>query len=79
MPQYDEQDLEDKVLLINPIGETSKVFVFHQAAARLIRKDIVQQLKKNVKEVSHLDLEEMLAEVELHAVAVENKVIETLS
>lgn len=64
---------------MNPIGETAKVFVFHQAAQRLIRKDIVQQMKKNIKELSHLDLDDLATQVETHAVDVENKVIAALS
>lgn len=35
-------EIEDKVLAVNPVGESSRVYVLHQAAQRLFRKDIVQ-------------------------------------
>jgi hypothetical protein len=72
-------DIEDKVLLVNPIGENAKVFVFHQAAQRLIRKDIVQNMKKNIKELNSIDLDDLVAEVENHSVEVEKKLIGMLS
>jgi hypothetical protein len=57
---YEEMELEDKVLCINTISEQSRILVFHQAAQRLFRKDIVQQMKKNIKELDSIDLEEMI-------------------
>jgi hypothetical protein len=53
-------ELEDKILCINTISEQSRILVFHQAAQRLFRKDIVQQMKKNIKELDSIDLEEMI-------------------
>ena len=68
---YEEMEVEDKVLLVNPIGETHRVLVFHQAAQRLTRKDILQHMKKNIKELSAVDLEDMVEEVETRAVRAE--------
>ena len=75
---YDEQDIEDKVLLINTIGESYKIWVMHQAAARWLRKDLVQQMKKNVKELETVDLAEMISVVEQHAVEVENNLLKVI-
>ena len=36
-------------------------------------------MKKNIKELSHLDLDDLATQVETHAVDVENKVIAALS
>jgi len=57
-------EIEDRVLCINPISDQSRIFVFHQAAQRLFRKDIVQQMKKNIKELDNIDLDEMIQQVE---------------
>ena len=72
----EEVEIEDKVMAINTIGDTYNIWVLHQAAQRMLRKDIVQQMKKNVKELENIDLDEMLHQVEQHANEVENKFIE---
>lgn len=72
-------EIEDKVLLVNPIGESAKVMVFHQATQRLFRKDIVQQMKKNIKELANLDLDDIIAQVEEHAIQVESNFIKLIS
>lgn len=72
-------DIEDKVHVVNPVGETSRIFVVHQAAQRLLRKDIVAAMKKNVKEVETFDLEEMQQVVEHHAVDIEAKLLKIIS
>ena len=41
----------------------------------MLRKDIIQQMKKNIKEIETLDLEEMISETEKHAVEVENNLL----
>ena len=41
----------------------------------MLRKDIIQQMKKNIKEIEALDLEEMISETEKHAVEVENNLL----
>jgi hypothetical protein len=58
---YEEMEIEDKALLVNPIGDNYKVFVLHQAAQRLFRKDVVQNMKKNIKELETLDLDDLVA------------------
>ena len=72
-------EVEDKVFLVNPIGETSKIFVVHQAAQRLLRKDIVQAMKKNIREVESMDLEELCQLVEQHSLDVEDKLLKIIS
>lgn len=69
-------EIEDKVLAVNPVGESSRVYVLHQAAQRLFRKDIVQQMKKNIKELDNIELEDLLQQVEEHAVNIENNFLQ---
>ena len=57
-------DVEDKVWCVNPIGDDSKIWVLHQAAAKWVRKDIATQMKKNIKELEIVDIEELLTRVE---------------
>ena len=76
---YDEMEIEDMVFLVNPIGESSKIFVVHQAAQRLLRKDIVQAMKKNIREVESMDLEDLYSLVEQHSVEVEDKLFKIIS
>ena len=64
-------EIEDRVLAVNPIGEASRIYVLHQAASRLFRKDIVQQMKKNIKELENIELEDLIQQVETHSVEVE--------
>lgn len=59
------------MLTISPVGEASRVWVLHQAASRALRKDMATVLKKSIKELDHLELEEFLADVEAHAVEIE--------
>ena len=72
-------ELEDRVYLVNPIGEFSRIWVIHQAAQRLMRKDIVQAMKKNVKELETMDLDEMIQLVEAHAIEIENRLVKIVS
>lgn len=60
----EEQEIDDKVWCVNPIGEGQKIWVIHQAASRFIRKDIAQQMKKNIKELEIVDVDELIAKVE---------------
>lgn len=46
------------------VGETSKIYVLHQAAQRWLRKDIAQQMKKNIRELDVLDMDDVLEKVE---------------
>ena len=66
-------DLEDKVWTVNPIGDSQKVWVIHQAASRWLRKDIAQQMKKNIKEMEIVEMEEFIERVEEEAVKIENE------
>lgn len=65
-------EIEDKVLCVNPIGEGQKIWVLHQAASRFLRKDIAQHMKKNIKELDIVDIEELLTKIEQEAVNIEN-------
>ena len=73
--KYDEIDLEDKVWCVSTIGDNSKIYVIHQAAQRLLRKDIAQNMKKNIRELDVLDLDEMLEKIEQDAVQVEQNLL----
>jgi len=70
---YEEMELEDKVWCMNNIGESSKIWVIHQGASRLVRKDIVTCMKKGIKELENLELDEIIDIVEKDAVTIENK------
>jgi hypothetical protein len=67
------------VFCVNPISESCKIWVFHQAASRWLRKDIITQMKKNIKDLEGFDLDELQDKVEAHAVAVENNFIALFS
>jgi len=71
--------IEDKVLMINPVAPDQRVWVIHQAAQRLMRKDIATVLKKTVKELDDVELEEFLASVEETAVEVEKNIVKIFS
>ncbi len=70
--RYPEQELEDKAFSVNPIGESYKVWVMHQAASRWVRKDISSFLRKNIKELDGIDSDVFIDNVEKTAVEVEN-------
>ena len=55
----EEMELEDKALVVNPIGDTERVWVIHQAAGRYLRKDLVANMKKNMKEMENVDQDEL--------------------
>jgi hypothetical protein len=78
---FKESAFEDKVLMINPVASdlTSRVWVIHQAAQRVMRKDIATVLKKTVKELDDVELEEFLATVEETAVEVEKNLVKVFS
>jgi len=61
------------VLGINPVGEQYKVFVIHQAAGRFLRRDILSQMKKIMKELDPVDLEELAGKAEKEAEEMEKK------
>jgi len=71
--KYEEMEVEDKVWCVNPIGDNNKIYVLHQAAQRWLRKDLIQVMKKNIKELDNIDMDELLEKVESEAVEVENR------
>lgn len=78
---FTEQAIEDRVYLINPISEPngSRIWVLHQAASRLLRKDMATVLKKSMKELDAIELDDFLASVEGHAVEVEKSLVRIFS
>jgi hypothetical protein len=74
-----EADFEDKVTLINPKGEQYRIWVSHQSASRVIRKDIASNLKKLQKDFEDVDLEDFQNKIEEVAVKFENKFMEEVS
>jgi hypothetical protein len=69
---FEEQEIEDKVWCVNPIGDNQKIFVIHQAAQRFQRKDIVLAMKKNIKELDSIDIDELLEKIETDYVHIED-------
>ena len=51
----------------------------HQAASRMLRKDIATIFKKSLKELDSVDLDEFLQGIEQHAVEVEKNFIKIFS
>mmetsp|Transcript_20084 Transcript_20084/g.19705 ORF Transcript_20084/g.19705 Transcript_20084/m.19705 type:complete len:83 (+) Transcript_20084:1621-1869(+) len=49
--------------MINPRGENYNILVFHQAAGRVLRKDILNSLVKTVPEFAEVDVEVILDKV----------------
>jgi predicted solute-binding protein len=76
---FAESQIDDRVWMINPVGESARVWVLHQAASRQLRKDMALALKKSVKELDSIDNEEFMAAVEAHAVDVEKNFIKMFS
>ncbi len=76
---YEEQEVEDKVVLVNPVGEEARVLVLHQAAQRWNRKEIVQHMKKSIPHLNNLEIDDIIAQVEEHANEVEEKFIKMYS
>ena len=71
--------MDDRVYLVNPICEASRIYILHQAASRLLRKDMVTVLKKSVKELDHIELDDFITSVEEHAVNIEKNFIKIFS
>lgn len=55
------------------------MWVIHQAAQRLLRKDIAVALKKSTKELDEVDMEELVQAVEGHANEVEKTLVKVFS
>ena len=76
---FTEQHTDDRVLHVSVISENARIYVLHQAAARLLRKDMASVLKKSLKELDSIDMDEFVGAVESHAVEVEQSFIKVFS
>lgn len=76
---FTEQIIEDRVLMVNPISEGHRIWIMHQAATRMLRKDMATVFKKSLKELDGIELEEFLSSVEAHAVEIEKNFIKMFS
>jgi len=63
----DEIDYEDKVLLVNTMGQDYNVLVVHQLAQRFLREHIAKSFKEFLPELQVLDEDEMLTIIEKEA------------
>ena len=71
--------MEDRVYTVCPISESGRIYVLHQAAARILRKDMSQVLKKSLKELDGIEIDDFVASVEAHAVDIEKNFIKMFS
>lgn len=76
---FQETPIDDRAILINNVIDQTRVWVIHQAAQRLLRKDIIVALKKSTKELDDIDQEELVNTVEEHAVEIEKQLIKIFS
>ena len=65
--------------MVTPVNEGTRVWVLHQAAQRLLRKDIATLFKKSTKELDGIELDEFLQGIEAHSVEVEKNLIKMFS
>lgn len=67
-------DIEDKVLTVNPKGKEEAIWILHQAASRMLRKEILSHFKKVfTKELEDLEFDEVVEVIEDIARNVEDK------
>ena len=59
-----EAEIEDRALLVNPMGENFNVYVTHQAASRVLRRDIINCLLKNVPDFEDVDADDFATKAE---------------
>ena len=76
---FTEQHMEDKVLTVTNAADGIRVWAIHQAAQRAMRRDIATVLKKTVKELDEVELEEFVAGVEEQANEVEKNLVKIFS
>ena len=76
---FAEHSVEDRVCAIPTIAEDQRIWAFHQAPARLLRKDMSTVLKKMFKELDNIDFEDFVKSIEDHAVEVEKNFIRMFS
>ena len=70
-----EAEIEDRVVLINPNSEDQNIHIIHQAAARILRKDIFESLVKFSKDLEEVDADEAARHSEGIANKLEEKFI----
>jgi hypothetical protein len=71
--------LDDRAIMINNVQDTTRVWVIHQAAGRLLRKDIAVALKKATKELDEVEMEELCNTVEEHSNDIEKQLVKIFS
>ena len=76
---FTEQHVEDKVLTVTNVADGMRVWAIHQAAQRALRKDIATVLKKTVKELDEVELDEFITAVEEQATEVEKNIVKIFS
>lgn len=78
---FTEQQVEDKVLVVPNVSVSDglRVWAIHQAAQRALRKDIATVLKKTVKELDEVELDEFITAVEEQATEVEKNIVKIFS
>lgn len=76
---FTEQPVEDKVLTVTNVSDGMRVWAIHQAAQRAMRRDLATVLKKTVKELDEVELEEFVAGVEDQANEVEKRLVRIFS
>jgi hypothetical protein len=76
---FTEQAVEDRVYHVQVVTDHGRIYVLHQAASRVLRKDMSTVLKKSLKEFDTIDLDEFVHAVEAHAVEVEQNFIRVFS
>lgn len=76
---FQEMPLDDRAIMINNVQEQTRVWVIHQAAQRLLRKDIAAALKKSTKEFDEVEMDELVNAVEEHANQIEKTLIKIFS
>ena len=59
-----EAEIEDRVQVVNPVGEDYRIWVIHQAGPRYVRREIMTFMKKVVKQFDELDIDEVIEKVE---------------
>jgi len=61
------------------MSEAGRVWVMHQAAARYLRKDMAQALRKAVKELEAIENDDFMKAVEDHSVEIEKNFVKVFS
>ncbi|CAI2386911.1 unnamed protein product [Moneuplotes crassus] len=75
-PKFQEQEIEDRVTVVNPKGDDYDILVFHQAAGKMVRKDILNSLVKQASEFKDVDIDSILENANSYSEELELKFIE---